>query len=348
MRVKKYITNMLLVGVIITTLTGCGDKKTSYTQNGMEALAALNFDEALDDFDEARKNEEDERLILRGEGMVYMARLQYEDAENSFKQALRLSDGVPEDLDYDINYYLAAAYYKGGKLEDARGVYDAIIKLHDDEAIAYYLRGVTTLEMGNYDSAVADFRKAMDLKTSDFDMVLDIYQAMAAQGYRDAGRDMLSTCIASNSDISDYDLGRFEYYLGNYDSARTYLEQADKGESSDITLYLGRTYEALGDYNYAISLYNTYLDKDHNDPQIYNQMGLCQMKMERYSEALGSFQAGMNLGDTTILQTLKYNEIVAYEYMNDFQTAASLMKDYLKTYPDDQQATREYEFLKTR
>ena len=57
---------------------------------------------------------------------------------------------------------------------------------------------------------------------------------------------------------------------------------------------------------------------------------------------------GMNVRDNSIIQTLKYNEIVAYEYMQEFRTAATLMKDYVKLYPDDKAARREYEFLKTR
>ena len=44
----------------------------------------------------------------------------------------------------------------------------------------------------------------------------------------------------------------------------------------------------------------------------------------------------------------EFNEIVAYEYMKDYKTAAALMSDYLKSYPDDAVAQREYQFLKTR
>lgn len=329
-------------------LIGCGDKETSYTQVGMDAIVDLDYQTATEAFAQASENGEDERLILRGQGMVQMASLQYEEAITSFTQALSLSDGVPEDLDYDLNYYLASAYYKNGQYEEAVSVYDAIVMLKPGETDAYYLRGAVTLELGDFDKASSDFKKAMELNSGDYDMVVDIYQVMAAQGYKEAGRDMLSSTIASNSDMSDYDMGRFSYFLGNYEEARNYLEQAEKGDASQITLYLGRTYEALGDYNYAISLYNTYLDKDHNDAEIYNQMGLCQMKMERYSEALASFQAAMNLEDTSIMQTLKFNEIVAYEFMNEFQTASTLMKDYLNTYPNDAVAAREYEFLKTR
>lgn len=329
-------------------LAGCGEEKTSYLENGMNAISALEYDTALETFVLAEEEGEDLRLILRGRGMAYMAKLQYDEAIDCFTNALMLSNGVPENLDYDINYYLAAAYYKSGRLDEAKSVYDAILTLRSNEVDAYYLRGIINIEQGDFDLANADFKKAMSLRNDDFDMVIDIYQIEAAAGYKDAGREMISECISSHSDISDYNMGRFEYYLGNYDSARNYFENSDKGDSGQTTLFLGRTYEALGDYNYAISLYNTYLDKNHDDSSIYNQMGLCQMKMERYSEALSSFQAGMNSEDNSILQTLKYNEIVAYEYMNEFRTAATLMKDYIKMYPDDSAALREYEFLKTR
>jgi len=348
MKRKVIHSGLAIILVCASLLTGCGDEKTSYVENGMAALEQLDYETAQENFTLALDNGEDERLILRGQGMLYLASLQYDEAINAFTEALKLSDGVPSDLDYDINYYLASAYYRSGRLDEAVSVYDAILNLKSNETNAYYLRGVVTLEQGNFDSALSDFKRAMDLKPNDFDLVLDIYQIMATQGYKEAGRDMLSSCIASNSNMSDYDMGRFEYYLTNYEEAKTYLERAGEGDDALITLYLGRTYEALGDYNYAISLYNTYLDKDHDKAQIYNQMGLCQMKMERYSEALASFQAGMNVDDNSILQSLKLNEIVAYEYMNEFQTAASLMANYIQTYPNDTAAVREYEFLKTR
>jgi TolA-binding protein len=48
------------------------------------------------------------------------------------------------------------------------------------------------------------------------------------------------------------------------------------------------------------------------------------------------------------MQTLSFNEIVAYEYLQDYQKAAVLLKAYLQNYPDDQAAIREQQFLSTR
>ena len=81
---------------------------------------------------------------------------------------------------------------------------------------------------------------------------------------------------------------------------------------------------------------------------MYNQLGLCEIARGEYQKALEAFQAGKKLENTTMMQTLSFNEIVAYEHMGEFQQALSLMESYLKNYPDDQQARREYEFLSTR
>ena len=69
------------------------------------------------------------------------------------------------------------------------------------------------------------------------------------------------------------------------------------------------------------------------------------MQMGEYELALSAFQAGMSIEDNAMMQTLKFNEIVAYEYMRDYKTAAALMNDYLKS---SMTPSTEYQFLKTR
>jgi len=56
----------------------------------------------------------------------------------------------------------------------------------------------------------------------------------------------------------------------------------------------------------------------------------------------------MQIEDNGMMQTLAFNEIVAYEYLGEFKQASVLMENYVRTYPDDSEAAREYEFLKTR
>lgn len=347
MRIRTGAATLLLATVM---LTGCGsDGKESYTAKGMTAVENLSYEEALEQFALAEENGEDKRLLYRGMGLAYLGMTDYENAILYLEAALQNSDGIVENMDFDINYYLATAYFKNGQAQEAIGAYDAILSLRPNERDACYLRGTARLSMDNYEGAQADFDRAIALAPQDYDQLLRIYTVLEAYGYKDMGQNYLQQAITTHEkSISDYDLGRIYYYMEDYENARTYLTNLNTETDYGAALYLGRTYEALGDYNYAASIYDGYTVNDQTKAEIYNQLGLCRIQMGEYELALSAFQTAMNIEDNGMMQILKFNEIVAYENMRDFKTAAALMNSYLKSYPDDETARREYDFLQTR
>lgn len=329
-------------------LGGCGGSRTPSVDEGMEAVAALDYNTALQCFDKAMAEGEDLRLLYRGQGLAYMGLTQYDKAVEAFEKALGCSNGRIDAVDYDINYYLATAYFKMGDMNNSIGVYSAIIALNPKDKLAYRLRGSVRIA-SDYDKAKEDFDKAISLAKEDYDQLIDIYLALERHGYKEAGQEYFQTALASDTkSMTDYQRGRIYYYLGDYDNARNYLEKARKTEGYEAVLLLGQTYEELGDYNYAINVYSSFIENDQTDAGVYNRLGLCRMEMKAYDEALAAFQAGMNVENCTIMQTLKFNEVITYERLGQYQTAASLMNSYLSTYPDDTAAQREYMFLKTR
>ncbi len=330
-------------------LGGCGEETPNYTKQGMEAVAALEYEEALDCFQKAQEAGENEQLLCRGMGIACLGQTKYEEAASWLEAALRAGGSGVQDIDFDINYYLATAYYKAGRPQDAIGAYDAILALRPREKNAYYLRGLVKLSSGSFEEAQTDFGQAVALDSRDYDQMIRIYMALEKYGYKDAGLVYLQNALTENEkSISDYDMGRICYYMGDYENARDYLTRLKPATDYGAALYLGRTYEALGDYNYASGIYADYTQNDQTKAEIYNQLGLCRMKMGEYEEALSAFQAAMNVEDNDMMQTLKFNEVVTYEYMRDYKTAAALMSSYLQSYPDDEAAKREYEFLRTR
>ena len=146
-------------------LTGCGSDTTKITE-GMQLVETLDYQGALNAFDEAEAQKEDSRLIARGRGIASMGLTEYDQAVEYFTQALELSDGWVQNVDYDMNYYLAAAYTKNGQPAEAKKVYDAILGLKPEEKDAYFLRGSAELELGDYESAKADFDQAAELLCS--------------------------------------------------------------------------------------------------------------------------------------------------------------------------------------
>ena len=281
-------------------LSGCGlQDKNENIKAGMTAIEALDYDGALESFAAAREAGEDERLLVRGEGIAYMGKTEYEAAVNSFVTALSLSDGRVGSMDYDMNYYLATAYYKQGMAEEALGVYNAIIAMKPEERDAYYLRGVIETETGKTDAALADFDRTISLNERDYDRLIDIYCVLNPTGYGESGKTYLQNAMESGTRyMTNFEKGRISYYLEDYENARTYLDKAKEEEGSDAVLFLGKTHEVLGDYNYAVSVYNTFLtESGEQSPEILNQMGLCKLQMKDYEGALTAFQQAMNIED---------------------------------------------------
>jgi tetratricopeptide (TPR) repeat protein len=280
-----------------------------------------------------------------------MSLYQYNEALFAFEKALSFSNGIPAQIDYDINYYMAAAFYITGQAEKAIESYDAILTLREKDGDAYFLRGAIKVEQGRILEAREDFDQALSLNTGNSDRLIDIYQILAGSGYQTVGEEYLRNAMDRNAgDMNNFEKGRISFYLADYENARAYLEKA-RDFNYEAVLFLGRTYEVLGDYNYAVSVYNDYIDRGNVSPQIYNQLGMCRMNMNEYQAALNAFLAGMaieDIEDNAILQTLRFNEIVANQFLGDFSRAAVLMDGYLRLYPDDKVAQRENYFLRTR
>lgn len=344
----KFLT-AALVGACLLSFAGCGTgDKNENIKAGMAAVEALDYQTAYQCFEKAMVNGENLRLLYRGQGLAYMGETRYEEAAAAFEKALSCSNGRVDELDYDINFYLAVAYKRLGQTQKCIDVYDAVIAMRPKDKQAYYLRGAAEAA-GSFDAAKADFDRAIALDTEDYNLLIDIYLSLEENGYREAGQEYLRTAVESESkSMTDFERGRMYYYLEDYDNAKNYLEKARETGGSEAVLFLGRTWEKLGDSNYAVSVYNDFIAKDQTQAEVYNQLGLCKMKLGAYEEALAAFQAGMNVENNPMMQTLKLNEIIACEYLGDFKKAAVLMDNYLATYPDDGTAAREYVFLKTR
>ncbi len=187
------------------------------------------------------------------------------------------------------------------------------------------------------------------MEPKNYDRLIQIYQVLDYAGYRDIGQEYLRTALLSDDkQMNQYVKGRIYYYLGDYQNAYIALEDAKEQGGAESYLYLGRAYEATGDYNYAANVYNSYLANNAGNAEMYNQLGLCELTRGDYQKALEAFQAGMQLENTTMMQTLSFNEIVAYEYLGEYKRALELIENYLKNYPDDAQAQREHDFLVTR
>ena len=344
---KKYFKYICVLALTMLFLTGCQQEQEEPLKAVYTSIEAMSFEDALTQLDTVEPNRQNRQEIARLKGICYMGMGQYEAAVEALEAALSYNEGFLHEIDYDINRYLAVAYFNLGYYEDAEHVYRAMADLKPKDADVYFSHGIVLLELGKYEESKVAFDKAVELEPTDYDQIIQIYKAFYQYGYPGLGLEYVEKSMNNQNSMDNYDRGRMLYHIGKYNEAVMALEKVDRKSHEDAALYLGMSYEAMGDYNYAASVYNSGIENSTN-PALYNQLGLCQMKRGAYKEALEAFQMGLACEDASMKQSLRFNEAIAYEYIADFETARKLLGAYLKDYPNDAEAQREMQFLQTR
>lgn len=147
-----------------------------------------------------------------------------------------------------------------------------------------------------------------------------------------------------------------------YEEAQKAFEEG-VSENRDIAQAyqgLGMVYFEQKNYEKAGESFQKVLDnKGEMDPMFYNLMGISFMHTEDAKGALDAFKKGIALAEnkekstsgqsyTDMVQEMKFNEIVCYEKLLDWESAKAKIQEYIKQYPDHKEAQKEAEFLSTR
>ena len=140
---------------------------------------------------------------------------------------------------------------------------------------------------------------------------------------------------------------------GEYDQAVEQFEQAiEKNKNTgDAWRGIGIAKWEQKDYKGARNAFRKALDDNaEKTGTIYNLIGNCDLKLGKAKEALNYYNLGMEQDDVSkkMKKEMKYNIIVAYEKMEDWESAEVKLEEYLESYPNDKAAKKEAEFLETR
>ena len=331
-----------------STPTVSAEDAAAALSQGNTLLTQGEYESAAAAFNQAIAGKADLEASYRGLGIAKLAMEDYEGAITAFDQALANAGADALEMEYDISYYKASALVHLDRLNDALDVYNNLAA-YKPEVKTYTGRGAVYARMGNLDMARADFDQAISMDSKNYERYMEIYQVLAAAGRADVGQEYLKKALDIDKDKNKNRLekGKVYYYMEQYDKAKTELEQADSSQNPEVTLFLAKTYEALGDPSYAQNLYRQYLDQDGSDGSIYNLIAVSQMKAGDYEGGLATIQEGLEKASSG-KQELYRNEIAAYEYLLNFSEAKAKMETYLAAYPEDSEAAREYTFLKSR
>ena len=179
----------------------------------------------------------------------------------------------------------------------------------------------------------------------------------------------LSACTADparfdlrNEGVELFQKGDYEGALGKFQEAM----DASKGEVSelqyDILKYSAECRLHLQDYEGARSVYQALMELDESEEgQAQYQALMDEMdgmeivrdakkKIEagEYDEAMEMLEPLAKLDGSVTGKAAWFDRAVCVEYKQQYQEAAELFSQYLKKYPDDKEADKEYRFCSSR
>ena len=321
---RRVIAVALLTGMGLM-LTGCGEKQTenalAYRKIGMNAMAEGNYAEAID----------------------------------NFQLALDQSKGQIRNLELDICMQKAEAFYLNDQPEEAIAVCDAVLAYDKGYASAYYLRGNLYLQQGDSKKALADYEQAAKYADADYEIYIQLYVNLNRAGMKEEGEKYLNEALELKGK-GRYHLtnrGYIYYLMGDYEKAKEQLLQAvaieqKEGEDDKAELYLAQTAEQLGDEQTATQYYKAYAENHADDSVVLEELGNMAMEKGDYADACDYYRKGLQTTKPSNERLLRRGEIAALEQMYEFEQAKDKMAQYVLDYPEDEQAAREYLFLKTR
>lgn len=294
------------------------------------------------------KNKEKQEAY-RQYGINCMKNGEYEEALKAFQNALDQSIGGIGETEIDICMYKAKTQYLSGDFEGAKETYSALID-YKEYPEAYYQRGCYYFVMGDSDKGMADFKKAMEKDSNNYELYIGVYETLKKYGNTDEAAQYLGKVLEMKGNGS-YDLmmkGRAYLLLEDYDQSATDLKKAlEKGEKQ-ANFYLAQVYAQKGDEAASAAYFEEYTKSGVAKSSELCVMAEALMGREDYETAKTYLEAAAAMPDATELQVIRKNTIICYENLGDFAKAKELMDSYVTDYPDDEDAKRDYTFLKTR
>lgn len=99
-------------------------------------------------------------------------------------------------------------------------------------------------------------------------------------------------------------------------------------------------YLAQDDVENAQAMYKQYISAVGDSAKGYNGLALCDIRSGDYDSALDNITKGLPTATTDEMQSLLFNEIVAYEKKLDFATALTKVQEYIEMFPEDSAAKK--------
>lgn len=261
-----------------------------------------------------------------------------------FQRALRILDRLPEKDDADANLVRAECLYRLNRNEEALILLDKIMAEESSERaeMALDISGIL-VQVGDYQNAIRFLKDALNESPDNIDVLYELaynYEQLnqtqdAAtvyhqildldpysgetwfnlgqslfndQKYSEAVEAYDFAMVVNPSDtLSLLQKAHALFQSEKYEEATiAYLEYAkETGTTSAICVYIGETYEKLGQLEAAMAQYQEAYQLEPTNIDALTGMGICLMEQEKFRESLIWFERSLRL-DQQISETWVY------------------------------------------
>lgn len=193
---------------------------------------------------------------------------------------------------------VALSAHSAGRLDEAEGIYRALIEQNRRDSDAIHLLGVIHAQRGDFQTAVELIRRALTIKrTPDycanlgnalrdlgrFDEAVTAYRAALGLNPRDAN-------TQNNFGVALKRMGRPEEALAAYRAALDLNPRFSMAHSN-----LGNALQDLGRHEEAVAAYRAALDANPAYAEGYGNLGNALKALRRYDEALAAYCAALEI-----------------------------------------------------
>jgi tetratricopeptide (TPR) repeat protein len=227
--------------------------------------------------------------------------------------------------------------------------YTSIIDFNESVE-AYFLRGNLYYSLGEEENALKDYTAAIEKEPQEYDLYMGIYETLMSHGKEKEAHGYLNHAleIKGDSAFDKMQKGRINFLLGENDTAITLLEEAAEGKEVQALYYLAEAYTKVGNEEAAKKNMRAYMETGVSDSYDLFQISQEELGNGNYAMALECLTTALEMDKVPNKQIIMKNLVMIYEELSDFETAKAVLKEYVKEYPDDEEAKRELTFLETR
>ena len=308
--------------------------------NGSQNVLKL----AIEQYEQIIKIEPDsveDHLLL---GRLYRLNNDLQKAENEFKTAVKIQPDSEEAVTT-----LAYLYNEEGDTARATQALSAIPEA-SRSAKLYSALGYTYEQQKQYKSAIAAYRRAIELDRDNLDAIRGLAQNLLNDGQTDAALEQYKIIADSNpEDAQTYlHIGDIYRRQGKYDQALESLKKAESmvQDSIEVPYNIATVYQAQGRFEEAAQVLQDLLNKTEKPDGTYTQgernnravflerLGTDYRDAGNNQAAIDAFHKMLTLGDENA--TRGYQQIIdTYREAKQWQQATAAAKEAVQKMPND-------------